>query len=221
MFQNFKTLFFLQIPEDRNCGIFNRKWINSRLDPTRDVDYYLLALYTFLFWLGLIFMSLMIADLCFETDLILNAQDFEVEKYNFFLVYSMVMGPTTFLIALYFYIRLRLSISLRDTFIVFLLPDNHVHHVMGKGKCSLIGRTVFGFCCSFVIFFLPHILPITLMNYFHLPKHDLLIFVINLLPVIAVPLGAVWFVYHGLMLEKAIRFFLQIEKEYKLSQHTF
>lgn len=220
MFQNFKTLLLLKIPENRKSGILSEKWINSKFNVDRDIDYYLFSLYTFLLWIGLIFMSLMIADLWFKSGLILNAQAFETEKYKFIITYSMVMGPASFLIAVSFYIRLRLSISLHDTFIILTLADKHLDIAMNRGKSSLLIRRIFMLLASMIIIFLSHILPLVLINYFQFPKADFIIFSFNILPLFTIPFGALLLVYNCLLIEKIIRFFPQIKQEYQLLQHN-
>lgn len=191
--------------------------ISKKFSLDRDIDYCLYSIFKVLLYLGIFITFLMLLSIYTNFHFFVSTKDFEINKPVFISTFSMLMGSFSIVITIYFYLRVRLRITLKKTPIVCISNDELVDRLKQKGKKTWLRWSLVNLLGGLFIILAAHIFPIGLLRYLNMEDSTFFTFLINCVPIFVIPFGATIFIYGCLMFEKIIRYFPIVKEEYGIT----
>ena len=201
-------LFELFFSNKRSEFIFPIRILSKNFSINRDVDYFCYKIFIFLFVISFLLALFLTLSSVFNFNV---ANKFSSENHYIISYFSKIMGPISFILAIFLYVKKRLVIDLKNTEIPYI---GNPQIIEGRDKSSWVKWGISLLIISLILMLGAHFLPIFLVFHYDWNDNLTMVLISLLIPIFVVPYGAAIFIYAALITEKIIRYFSQIENDF-------
>lgn len=211
-------------PEKRTLlpSLYYRGELKNNIEPTRDADYLFYQVGSILEKIAFILLALCLLDVWLKTGFLIDLELIQKNKISFVWQWGNIMGPCSAFIAYLAYLRIRLTIDLKNEPVpIFFSKEAFQKELSRHGRRALVSTSGI-----FSVLFLV-VVPIVAMTfgnqsmpdpddmYYGLHFNNTLwqVIALQVLYLYTVPLFIMCGLSAALMFEKSFRFFLQMEKD--------
>ena len=178
----------------------------------RDWDYLCYLLFLVMLILSLCVTALIFSDILLSLDVFISKEEFVNNKTLLFSKSSVILGPLGFILAVVFYLRIRLPVDLQNTKIPYMVGPRYLE-AAGKRKWFFTFTTLF--FTSIVMIFGSHLPPVILAKHYEMQDSTSFVLVAQIFLILGPAVGAAFFVNSLLLLEKILRWFSKVEGDYR------
>ena len=177
----------------------------------RDWDYLCYRLFVSMFVMSSVVTLIFLGDILAKTNIIFDSSKIFDNSTIFLTKSSNILGPVGFILALFFYFRIRLMVDLKNTKIPYMVGPRHLENA-GKRKWAV--NSFLMVVAALGMIFFSDLAPRLIVEHYQLRESFPFIAVTYLLQFICLTYGPLVLVHFSLMLEKVLRFFSFVRNDY-------